>query len=143
MEVALHTRLTLVVVDMHPVRVWKMMLEVLTVSWAEFQGTPMAVRLAWAPVVEVGTGEEYQGRRQGRAAGNTGAPAGNIGVTATVDNTELHTRFGNIGVPAPIDNTEAYTPTDNTGVHTESEQPGIDRSVARSRRLARRSHPRF
>lgn len=93
MEVALHTRLTLVVVDMHPVRVWKMMPEVLTVSWAEFQGTPMAVRLAWAPVVEVGTGEEYQGRRQGRAAGNTGAPKEGAEVLRSAEAVGYHQCF--------------------------------------------------
>ena len=60
MAVALRTRPTLAAVDMHPVRGSKGMPEVLSTSWVEAQGSPMAARLARAPVVmEVSTGEEY------------------------------------------------------------------------------------
>lgn len=72
MVVALHTRLTLVAVGMHPVQGSKKP-EVLPTSWAESQGSPMVVHLAWVLVVGVGTGEGYQGRKRERAAGNTEA----------------------------------------------------------------------
>ena len=73
--VAPHTRQTLAAVDIHPVQELKGVSEVPLINWVEARGSRTAVRLEWAPVaMEVGTGEEYQGRAQEEAVGNIGVP---------------------------------------------------------------------
>jgi hypothetical protein len=75
MVVALHTRQTLAAVDIHPVHELKEMSEVPSISWVEARGSRTAVRLERAPVaMEVGTGEESQGRAREEAVGNTEVP---------------------------------------------------------------------
>ena len=69
------TRQTSAAVGIHPVQELKGVPEVLLISWVEARGSRKAVRLGRAPVaMEVGTGEEYQGRVQVEAVGNTGVP---------------------------------------------------------------------
>jgi len=75
MAVAPRTRQTLAAVDTHPAQELKEVPEVPLINWVEARGSRKAVRLGRAPVaMEVGTGEEYQGRAQEEAVGNTGVP---------------------------------------------------------------------
>ena len=75
MAVALRIRQTLGAVDIHPAQELKGVPEVLLINWVEAQGSRKAVRLGRAPVaMEVGTGEECQGRAREEAVGNTGVP---------------------------------------------------------------------
>jgi len=72
MVVVPHTRQTSAVADMHPVQELKGVSEVPSIGWVEARGSQTAVHLERAPVaMEVGTGEEYQGRAQEGAVGNT------------------------------------------------------------------------